>query len=96
MAAWQGKYPPTVTHPRVCVFAANHGVAAKGVSAYPTDVTAQMVQNFISGGAAVNQLTALFDADLRVYEMALDQPTADSRKNRRWKMATAPRLWHMA
>lgn len=77
LAAWQGKYPPTVEHPRVCVFAANHGVTAKGVSAYPADVTAQMVQNFISGGAAVNQLAQLFDADLRVYEMALDQPTAD-------------------
>ncbi|WP_193184653.1 nicotinate-nucleotide--dimethylbenzimidazole phosphoribosyltransferase [Nisaea sediminum] len=77
VAAWQGKHPPSVAHPRICVFAANHGVTAKGVSAYPSDVTHQMVQNFISGGAAVNQLAELFDADLRVYEMALEQPTAD-------------------
>ena len=77
LAAWQGRQPPRVDHPRVCVFAASHGVAARGVSAYPAKVTAQMVQNFIAGGAAVNQLTAMVDGDLRVYEMALEAPTAD-------------------
>jgi len=77
MAAWQGRHPPRIDHPRVCVFAGNHGVAARGVSAYPAEVTAQMVQNFIAGGAAVNQLCRVVDADLRVYEMALDRPTAD-------------------
>jgi nicotinate-nucleotide--dimethylbenzimidazole phosphoribosyltransferase len=77
LAAWQGRQPPRVDHPRVCVFAASHGVAARGVSAYPAEVTAQMVQNFIAGGAAVNQLTAMVDGDLRVYEMALEAPTAD-------------------
>ncbi len=74
---WQGRHPPRVDHARICVFAGNHGVAARGVSAYPSAVTAQMVQNFIAGGGAVNQLAALADADLRVYEMALEQPTAD-------------------
>jgi nicotinate-nucleotide--dimethylbenzimidazole phosphoribosyltransferase len=74
---WQGRHPPRVDRPRVCVFAGNHGVAARGVSAYPAAVTAQMVQNFIAGGAAVNQLCKAVDADLRVYEMALDHPTAD-------------------
>ena len=59
------------------VFAGNHGVAARGVSAYPASVTAQMVQNFVAGGAAVNQLCRVVDADLRVYEMNLDTPTAD-------------------
>jgi nicotinate-nucleotide--dimethylbenzimidazole phosphoribosyltransferase len=77
MARWQGKHPPSVAHPRTAVFAGNHGVAARGVSAYPAAVTAQMVQNFIAGGAAVNQLCKAVDADLRVYEMALEQPTAD-------------------
>jgi nicotinate-nucleotide--dimethylbenzimidazole phosphoribosyltransferase len=74
---WQGRHPPRVDHARVCVFAGNHGVATRGVSAYPSEVTAQMVQNFIAGGGAVNQLAALADADLRVYEMALEQPTED-------------------
>ncbi len=77
LATWQGKHPPSVDHPRTAVFAGNHGVAARGVSAYPAAVTAQMVQNFIRGGAAVNQLCEAVDADLRVYEMALDEPTAD-------------------
>lgn len=77
LATWQGRHPPRLVRPRVVVFAGNHGVAARGVSAYPAAVTAQMVQNFVAGGAAVNQLCKAFDADLRVYEMALDQPTAD-------------------
>ena len=77
LATWQGRHPPSINHPRTAVFAANHGVAARGVSAYPASVTAQMVQNFIAGGAAVNQLCRTIDADLRVYEMNLDQPTGD-------------------
>lgn len=77
LATWQGRYPPQLDRPRTCVFAGNHGVAARGVSAYPAEVTKQMVQNFLAGGAAVNQLCKAIDADLRVYEMALDQPTAD-------------------
>jgi len=77
LATWQGRHPPRLDHPRTSVFAGNHGVAARGVSAYPAAVTAQMVQNFTAGGAAVNQLCKVVDADLRVYEMNLDQPTAD-------------------
>ena len=77
LASWQGRYPPTLAHPRTSVFAANHGIAARGVSAYPPEVTAQMVQNFIAGGAAVNQLCKMVDADLRVYEMALERPSRD-------------------
>ena len=77
LATWQGRHPPRLDRPRVCVFAGNHGVVRHGVSAYPADVTAQMVQNFTAGGAAINQITKLADADLRVYELALDEPTAD-------------------
>ena len=77
LATWQARYPPRLDHPRTLVFAGNHGVAARGVSAYPASVTAQMVQNFIAGGAAVNQLCRIFDAGLKVYEMNLDTPTGD-------------------
>lgn len=77
LAAWQGRHPPRLERPHTAVFAANHGVAAQGVSAYPPAVTQQMVRNFIDGGAAVNQLCALMEAELRVYELALDEPTAD-------------------
>ncbi|MGH6962019.1 MAG: nicotinate-nucleotide--dimethylbenzimidazole phosphoribosyltransferase [Dongiaceae bacterium] len=77
LASWQGRHPPRIKRPRACVFAGNHGVAARGVSAFPASVTAQMVQNFVAGGAAINQLCKAADAELRVYEMALDRPTAD-------------------
>jgi nicotinate-nucleotide--dimethylbenzimidazole phosphoribosyltransferase len=78
LATWQGQPMPAIRHPRVAVFAGNHGVAvAKGVSAFPVAVTAQMVKNFVAGGAAVNQLCRTADSDLRVYEMGLDEPTAD-------------------
>src|SRR3546814_7160589 len=75
LATWQGRHPPSVDRPYTAVFAGNHGIARQGVSAYPAEVTAQMVQNFIDGGAAVNQLCTLANADLRVYEMALEEPT---------------------
>jgi len=77
LATWQARHPPRLERPRTIVFAGNHGVAARGVSAYPASVTAQMVQNFIAGGAAVNQLCRVVDADLKVYEMNLDTPTGD-------------------
>ena len=77
LAAWQGRHPPRLERPYTAVFVANHGVAARGVSAYPPEVTKQMLANFIEGGAAVNQLCAMVDADLRVYELALEEPTQD-------------------
>jgi nicotinate-nucleotide--dimethylbenzimidazole phosphoribosyltransferase len=77
IATWQGNASPEMRRPRVSVFAGNHGIAARGVSAYPAEVTAQMVQNFINGGGAVNQLAEAADADLRVYELDLDRPTQD-------------------
>jgi len=77
LARWQGRYPPRLERPLAAVFAGNHGVASRGVSAYPAEVTAQMVANFKAGGAAINQLCRTFGADLCVHEMALDRPTAD-------------------
>ena len=80
LAAWQGRASPRVERPRIAVFAATHGVAARGVSAYPPEVTGQMVKNFLSGGAAINQLAGSIDADLRIYELDLDHPTDDFTK----------------
>lgn len=77
LARWQGKAPPMLDNPMVAVFAANHGVAARGVSAYPASVTAQMVKNFTAGGAAISQICALHELNLRVFELALDVPTGD-------------------
>ena len=77
LAAWQGKAEPTLDHPLVAIFAANHGVAAKGVSAFPPSVTRAMLENFAAGGAAINQICAAYGVGLKVFELALDIPTKD-------------------
>ena len=77
VAAWQGKAKPAITRPLVAVFAANHGIAARGVSAFPQSVTQQMVANFAAGGAAINQICIANDLGLKVFELALEQPTPD-------------------
>jgi nicotinate-nucleotide--dimethylbenzimidazole phosphoribosyltransferase len=59
------------------VFAGNHGVAARGVSANPAEVTAQMVANFSHQGAAINQIARLAGAELKVEAIELDRPTRD-------------------
>jgi nicotinate-nucleotide--dimethylbenzimidazole phosphoribosyltransferase len=61
----------------IAIFAGNHGVTARGVSAFPASVTAQMVANFTGGGAAISQICALHGFNLRVFELALDLPTGD-------------------
>lgn len=76
-AGWRGDARPDVTAPQIIVFAGNHGVVAQGVSAFPAEVTAQMVANFDAGGAAINQLAREFGAALAVHPLELDRPTAD-------------------
>src|SRR5690606_11749741 len=68
---------PRLDNPMVTIFAANHGVTDQGVSAFPREVTAQMVANFTNGGAAVSQVCALHEINLRVFELALELPTGD-------------------
>ncbi len=77
VAAYGGRTPPRVEKPLVAVFAANHGITAKGVSAFPSDVTKQMVANYAAGGAAINQICMVSDIGLKVFELALDLPTPD-------------------
>lgn len=77
LAEWQGRHPPTMTNAHAHVFAGNHGVTAQGVSAYPAEVTHQMVANFEAGGAAINQICKTFDIELAVDALDLDTPTAD-------------------
>ncbi|WP_078285684.1 nicotinate-nucleotide--dimethylbenzimidazole phosphoribosyltransferase [Mycobacteroides chelonae] len=78
VAACQNRCPPeTFQHPRVIVFAGDHGVAAAGVSAYPPSVTAQMVRNIEAGGAAVNVLAALAGASVRVADIAVGRPSGN-------------------
>jgi nicotinate-nucleotide--dimethylbenzimidazole phosphoribosyltransferase len=77
LARWQGKAQPVLDNPMVAIFAANHGVTDQGVSAFPREVTAQMVANFTGGGAAISQICALHELNLRVFELALELPTGD-------------------
>lgn len=77
IAGWQGREIPQVNRPTVAVFAATHGVAGRGVSPYPPEVTKQMVATFTDGKAAVNQICGVFGAGLRVFDLALDMPTPD-------------------
>jgi nicotinate-nucleotide--dimethylbenzimidazole phosphoribosyltransferase len=76
-AGWRGTDRPSLIAPQIIVFAGNHGVAAKGVSAFPPEVTEQMVMNFQHGGAAINQLAKTFGAKMDVHALSLDTPTAD-------------------
>ncbi|WP_419739803.1 nicotinate-nucleotide--dimethylbenzimidazole phosphoribosyltransferase [Ruegeria sp.] len=76
-AAWRGDARPQVAAPQVIVFAGNHGVTAQGVSAFPPEVTVQMVMNFEHGGAAINQLAKAAGAKMDVHALDLDHPTAD-------------------
>ena len=76
-AGWRGTPKPQLTAPQVVIFAGNHGVTAQGISAFPAEVTEQMVLNFQSGGAAINQLSSCFGARLDVHALQLDRPTAD-------------------
>ena len=77
LAGWQGREKPEIRHPRCVIFAGNHGITAKGVSAFPPEVTMQMVANFKAGGAAINQLCQAAGAELDVHALDLDRPTAD-------------------
>ncbi|WP_108482512.1 nicotinate-nucleotide--dimethylbenzimidazole phosphoribosyltransferase [Oceaniglobus ichthyenteri] len=74
---WRGTDRPEIKAPQVIVFAGNHGVAARGVSAFPPEVTVQMVANFRAGGAAINQLAQCFGARMDVFELELENPTGD-------------------
>ncbi|WP_343527357.1 nicotinate-nucleotide--dimethylbenzimidazole phosphoribosyltransferase [Sphingomonas sp.] len=77
LAGWQGIERPRIERGRAVIFAGNHGVVARGVSAFPAEVTAQMVANFAAGGAAINALAAAAGLDLSVVPLDLDRPTID-------------------
>lgn len=74
MALVQGRPDPQVAHAEVRVFAGDHGVVAEGVSPYPQAVTAQMVANFLAGGAAISVLARQFEARLAVVDAGVAAP----------------------
>ncbi|MGZ8245929.1 nicotinate-nucleotide--dimethylbenzimidazole phosphoribosyltransferase [Methylomagnum sp.] len=74
LAALQGDPLPTAERARIVVFAADHGVAAEGVSAFPQSVTAAMIRNFAAGGAAVSVLARALGAELEVLNLGTVEP----------------------
>ena len=73
-AAIRETFALTASRPRIILFAADHGVCAEGVSAYPQDVTAQMVLNFLGGGAAINAFARSGRIELQVVDMGVATP----------------------
>ena len=74
----QGTTTPQITQPQIRVFAADHGLTKHGTSAYPSAVTAQMVYNFLQGGAAINVLARQHDIELKVVDAGVDADFANS------------------
>ena len=80
LASWQRKTKPSLNSVQALVFAGNHGICSQGVNPFPQDVTSQMVENFKTGGAAINQLCEVSGANLNIVPLSLNKPTADFTK----------------
>ena len=87
-AGWRGTATPQITNPQIVVFAGNHGVGAQGVSAFPPEVTVQMVANFEHGGAAINQLAKANGARI-VFSCGFDSNTTLSTFNKVYSSLSA-------
>src|ERR1700730_5054910 len=89
-AARSGNPIPQIDRTEIFVFAADHGVAARGVSAFPQSVTGQMVANFASGGAAINVLASLGDCRIEVVDVgvASGEPPPTGVRNERVRAGT--------
>jgi nicotinate-nucleotide--dimethylbenzimidazole phosphoribosyltransferase len=77
LAAIQRTATPVVTKKRIYVVAGDHGVTIEGVSAYPREVTPQMVDNFLRGGAAINVLGRAGGIEVRVVDAGVDADLSD-------------------
>jgi nicotinate-nucleotide--dimethylbenzimidazole phosphoribosyltransferase len=90
-AARSGNPLPEVSHCEIFVFAADHGVAAQGVSAFPQSVTGQMVANFASGGAAINVLAGLEECPIEVVDVGVASDAEPPRRVRKEKIRAGTR-----
>ncbi len=77
MAQWQGTAIPKIDQPMVAIYASSHGITKHGVASQPGANTKRMVEMLRTGGAATNHIAAAGGAGLRVFEMAIEKPTAD-------------------
>jgi nicotinate-nucleotide--dimethylbenzimidazole phosphoribosyltransferase len=84
-----GDPPPPLRRRTVFVLAADHGVAARGVSAYPAEVTAQMCRNYAAGGAAINALARAVSADVVAVDVGVAGAAGDGVLPRKIRSGTA-------
>ncbi|MGO4002479.1 nicotinate-nucleotide--dimethylbenzimidazole phosphoribosyltransferase [Pseudomonas fluorescens] len=77
LAGLQGRVKPSLEQLWITIFAGDHGVVAEGVSAYPQEVTGQMLHNFVSGGAAISVLARQLQAQLEVIDLGTVNPALD-------------------
>jgi nicotinate-nucleotide--dimethylbenzimidazole phosphoribosyltransferase len=82
---------PEISHCEIFVFAADHGVAAQGVSAFPPSVTGQMVANFAGGGAAINVLAMLEECPIEVVDVGVASAAEPPRSVRQEKVRPGTR-----
>jgi nicotinate-nucleotide--dimethylbenzimidazole phosphoribosyltransferase len=82
LAALQQTLTPKLSRKRICIYAGTHGITAEGVSAYPSEVTGQMVLNFLQGGAAINVLARHGDIDLQIIDTGVDAIWPEEMANR--------------
>jgi nicotinate-nucleotide--dimethylbenzimidazole phosphoribosyltransferase len=91
LAVLQGTLRPSIDRARVCVFAADHGVAEEGVSAYPRSVTGEMMRNFARGGAAINVIAAANGVDVEVIDVGVDADLSELKRIRHEKVRRSSR-----
>lgn len=81
LAGIMGRLDPALAKKQILVMAGDHGVTAEGVSAYPAEVTPQMIYNFLNGGAAINVLARQVGADVTVVDMGVAAPISTAQAN---------------
>ena len=86
LAVIQQKVPPRLGRKLLFIFAADHGITAEGVSAYPKTVTAQMTYNFLRGGAAINVLARHYGVEVEVIDIGVDCEFSGAQGLRNWKV----------
>lgn len=92
LAAMTAQAQPTLAHPAIAVFAGDHGVCAEGVSAFPAEVTPQMVFNFVAGGAGINAIARVSGASVTIVDVGVAgdlSPVVGRYRNERIRPGTA-------
>ncbi|AGF75788.1 nicotinate-nucleotide--dimethylbenzimidazole phosphoribosyltransferase [Bartonella vinsonii] len=80
-AGWRATEKPIVKRPLVAIFSGNHGVTEENITPFPQSMTQKMVQNFSTGGGAINQICIAYDLGLKIFDLALEYPTMNITKD---------------